>query len=1401
MLNCTNLLKKMATDVDLVNTKIIDHMTNPSMSYEKMCQYRDVTPEYFFEELKEEWNKSVDEFISRQNTCPDDPSVGKFISKVRQIPNFDDTESAINYLLDDTDNFEINDDLQVTAHNFIKFFTKHCGCEKITLLKILSRKYFQKYFPIYASKPEVKAYVSGKILFILDHIIALSGQIHLETEEGKKEVDKLIKLLNHAKNTFSQSQLNQTGGSNSDILKQRESFIEYDSNLKEIKNQIKKIKDVDHSKAYHNILDKIITRLGLIHEQIAMMIPSSSILNKQNLINKMEEIKQKINTEMKTAKETAKELIPKNFDSRILIKRINLTLDTLHNNLLMLQSSISDNSSDLSLELNHMIKNEMRRMNVMIEKLEREGSNIYGTQLQKIKSAVANIQTEIQKIELPEINKEKIEHELRLRINNLSSMIPDLNDKIRKIISEIKTTNPGLAQINQSLIESSEILKNMINNETYKINVKSYVISLQTDLETLKQNLQSFAKNTNQNNIQNNINLISDKIDSTVAEIKTILNMIREKREHIIQTMLDEFDVLKSKIPADKDSIRLKIDNIREDLKTLITDTKNSDLMKKVLKSIDALKQEIHTMDPPTLKELIQRIDSHITALKNKYTEMRPILKKNIDPLTQTFIQKLITLSESIDRFDVSSLRNIEYKEQMMEKMKNIKDDINEILNQVPELNIRDESSNTIKELYEEKSKKIIEEIEKIVNEMRVSDQINLSLKDIEKAASEFREEATKYFQYAFIKFKERIQKGGNDHAQNILFEGDPKERRHISQRISSTLEMVESYMKDIDISKTKDFYGKIIDDISQRLSHIYSFSVESELDRLIPNELGSLKKFFIKVISVYYDNLHPIIWAQIFNQMVCNFMTELPHTPEEFFQFASKYLLLNSGPFILKTLQMIRPILSPELATKYNLTKLKYPLMNYNQIDLIMNKVVPDWKMLELVGSFSASVGHVLMVSRRDNPENVFIIKMIKPISIAQSCWEYKTLYNIYLEDTCERSFVQSIIKSNGKEMNVMSEIKNIDTGYKYYTGTYREAFGYDVDANITTVQNISQVVNSDCWFALAMTLAPGIPLSQLVEGDSLNKDTKYRAKLHRSLDLLVYHFFHGIMKGGFYHGDLHAGNIFFSYEKNQLTLIDFGAVGELNIMENNDDTYHLLLVFILSLFHNFDGIFDLMTDNLNSKCTSSGDIIDKGTESYVQFKETLKEYHVNNISLDEIQRKKSKEYMDFIFGEDRLNDEIKHAETKENTSHIALDSVYSHMEIRKPSKEIVVENSDILRTSVNTMSAESGSDIEVTYTSFPQALEQIIKFYAQCGVNIAIKFTDFYEFQKAYALLLGVLSKTGYNTYRIGMAAAKAIKQISNIPITHPIKMYDIYSKYSEQNDIYKYLQDRIDNTRGMK
>ena len=615
------------------------------------------------------------------------------------------------------------------------------------------------------------------------------------------------------------------------------------------------------------------------------------------------------------------------------------------------------------------------------------------------------------------------------------------------------------------------------------------------------------------------------------------------------------------------------------------------------------------------------------------------------------------------------------------------------------------------------------------------------------------------------------------------------KNKNEIIELLRKDYYNFKEIIKNLDMDQADLERGNFLDRLAGQFTGIYGFSIGSELERLIPNELGSLKDFFIKVISRYYENLHPIIWAQIFKSFSENIFIDLPFTPDEFFSFGSKQLLLNSGPFILKILQMIRPVLSPELAEKYNLTKLTYPELSLEETDLILGKSVHDWDMHRIIRPFSASVGHVVKVLRVDDPANVFMIKIIKPLAVAQSCWEYRALENVYSPASCEQAFIRNILESNGRELNVQNEINNIIKGHEVYTATYQEIFGEDLDVTLTTIQNRPGIIFKNCWYALTMTLAPGFPLSKLIENDELKHDTLYRAKLHRCFDILIFKFFQNIIKNGYYHGDLHSGNIFYSYEQNQMTLIDFGAVGEINIYQDNPDIRTLLDIVVMSIFYNYDEMLDVMTELLNNRCTETQ--IDWKSPEYLELGNDLFNHKIKNMRNQETEKRKSKIYIEDTFSVERIQQEK--AGYTQYTVNIFdpknVQSIYSYLEYAPRAEEAVVENRDVLPEFTEIL----GESQSITFSG---VLEKIIKFYALSGVNVAIKFSEFYDFQKAYALLLGVLAKVGYSSYRSSMAIKKAILNISNVPeLLHVGTATHVFNKYRKESEKYNNLNNELE------
>lgn len=619
------------------------------------------------------------------------------------------------------------------------------------------------------------------------------------------------------------------------------------------------------------------------------------------------------------------------------------------------------------------------------------------------------------------------------------------------------------------------------------------------------------------------------------------------------------------------------------------------------------------------------------------------------------------------------------------------------------------------------------------------------------------------------------------------------KKQEEVKEILKKKFETFKKFLKDTQMPDIQAHNGRLIEDMATKLTGIFNFSVAGELDRLIPNELGSMKKFFITVIQTYFEKIHPLIWAQIFRAMIDNLFVELPVTPDEIFAFMSKHLLLNSGPFILKILQMIRPALPKELRIKYNLSSLKYPLIPPHIAEKILSRVVKNWDMYKVEMHISASVGHVCKAYNVSKPDEKIMFKIIKPLAIAQSCWEYKTLHGISDITKCEKDFLQNMLKSNGRELNVRNEVKNLHTGYDNYTCKYKDIYGIDMDVKLTTVQALDNIMDDKCWFAFPMSLAPGMPVSSLLEPESqLTTDTKFRAKLHRCFDLLVTKFFLSLIHGGFYHGDLHAGNIFFSYKESQMTLIDFGAVGEFNVFDDTPEVQLLLEVVVMSLFYNFDGILDNLTTLLNTKCTENN--IDMNSQGYKDLKNKLIGMKYKNIANEKKEKERSAIYEKDIFSQKRIDDEI--AQTKQSGgSEVKEKSIYDHYDHKLKEKEIVIENKYALPEF--TQIVDEKIDKESKSYSLPDVLVEILKYYSLQGVNVAIKFSEFAEFQKAYALLLGVLHSTGYSGYRVGIAIKKAIVNWKNLKKIYKVKtLYNIVRVYLRERYAYVECGGKDDN-----
>jgi hypothetical protein len=672
------------------------------------------------------------------------------------------------------------------------------------------------------------------------------------------------------------------------------------------------------------------------------------------------------------------------------------------------------------------------------------------------------------------------------------------------------------------------------------------------------------------------------------------------------------------------------------------------------------------------------------------------------------------------------------------------------------------------------------------------------------------------------------------------------EDKEKISLMLRKYFIEIKSMLQLFNKDSANKFFNKNLDIMSDNLTKSYEMSkvespkivsntnfIENELSSMIPESIGPLKCFFVDLIQYYYSSevLHPIIWAQILRAIFVNFLKNPPMSQTELFQFFSKHLLLNSGPFILKILQQVRPFMSVDQRKKYNLDKLTYPKMTESQYKLILSKIVKNWELYRIINDASASVGHVFFVQHSITMEK-FVVKIAKPMSIIQSCYEYSKLNTFFEPGTLEQRFVHNMLYSTGKEMQSKSEIENINLGNKLYTMNYNELYsGLNINASITTITVKENIIVDNCWFGLTMTIAPGVPLSKIIESDDKSKlstDSPYRAHLHRCFDLVVYKFFSNIIKSGFYHGDLHAGNVYFSFtdepvRKAEITLIDFGAVGTLDIFNDDPDINELIKIIIQSIFYNYDNLFETLVDLLNKKSINLT-TIDKTSDEYKTFKNKLKKIKVTNIYK---YNKNAKNFEDFtktcINNDKRVNDEsslyiknkkpinqdknTKHAKcynppnnlpnntNNENFTLKSIDSLYDLLDLNDNiTKKSKIKDDDEYTESLPAY--DCNVDLSNNIISFTEIMNMINQFCAKSNINIPITIPDLNDLFKAYALVNGLAGQINYESLRMGNVIKKILFDYENIQtvIKHPIMVLNMYNIYSAESKKYNRILEKI-------
>ncbi len=529
-------------------------------------------------------------------------------------------------------------------------------------------------------------------------------------------------------------------------------------------------------------------------------------------------------------------------------------------------------------------------------------------------------------------------------------------------------------------------------------------------------------------------------------------------------------------------------------------------------------------------------------------------------------------------------------------------------------------------------------------------------------------------------------------------------------------------------------------------------FNNELELEKIkisnftndsIPEDLNSMKTFLNDIFDEYFGKLHPIVWAQIFKDFLLKITNDMPTNLDDFLKIIVQSFLFNSGPIILKIMQLIRPLLKIDIVKKYGLEKLRYPLMNEDEYNLFLKMHINGE--FKIINTASASVGQIVFI--KHNSKKI-VIKILKPITIAQSCWEFNLLHDFVSKNKNILNYINNIYNSLDGEYNTLNEKTNMNEMHKHYKCTYNDFIENTVCKNIlTTITSCDDVLkNKELWFMLAMTNAEGESLEKIISKTNFSENTKYVSSIHRCFDLLIYKFFNTLINKQCYHGDLHSGNIYYSHENKTMTIIDFGAIGKLDLKDEN--TNNMISIILASVYYCYDDIFDIITEIINNKSNIK---INKFDNKYIDVQTKLK-----NIQEHLIKCEQKYDYLSvydkfgkYIFSETRCK-----LENDTNNDNINdKNSIYANMLIYQNKLSVILDetlNDFTLKYNKSCILNEKET-IDYNNIGFSTVLQMMFDYFKECGVVVPIILYELFELQKAYMLLIGVMNSIKYPQIRM--------------------------------------------------
>ncbi len=339
---------------------------------------------------------------------------------------------------------------------------------------------------------------------------------------------------------------------------------------------------------------------------------------------------------------------------------------------------------------------------------------------------------------------------------------------------------------------------------------------------------------------------------------------------------------------------------------------------------------------------------------------------------------------------------------------------------------------------------------------------------------------------------------------------------------------------------------------LGQALSEVadkFDFAPYSERLQAIDTGLdGPVGGFFEEVFKNYFSQQPP----EDRRAMVASLLRQ--STPADSADLQLAALLKGAGPFMHKTLQLFCDRIEVE-STKIALSSVKTGLtpIDTELKTAMLNRIVQDsaGKIEALRGVRTlgaASVGEALLADVKEPPgadgqavSRRVVIKLLRPGIVERAARERAFFAEAASHHAGMGQTFAGIAEQIEAEMNLQSEARNVQRG-QVYNGQAKDLQAMEL-SDLAPAQADYMVVKQ----------APGSALQQYIDlcekaargenvPESFNALEFGRKAAQQVAELGRVWMAQAIAGNGFFHGDLHAGNLMFQGDSGLLTAIDFG-------------------------------------------------------------------------------------------------------------------------------------------------------------------------------------------------------------------------------------------------------------------